>query len=64
MLQLIEMLRKLTYFLSALSLIFSPLVQASHYVVQPKDFLSEILKQNNIDFEVACTLVLLATNQY
>lgn len=24
----------------------------------------EILKQNNIDFEVACTLVLLATNQY
>ena len=48
MLQLIEMLRKLTYFLSALSLIFSPLVQASHYVVQPKDFLSEILKQNNL----------------
>lgn len=24
----------------------------------------EILKQNNIEFEVACTLVLLATNQY
>lgn len=24
----------------------------------------EILKQHNIDFEVACTLVLLATNQY
>jgi len=24
----------------------------------------EILKQNNIQFEVACTLVLLATNQY
>ena len=24
----------------------------------------EILKENNIDFEVACTLVLLATNQY
>ena len=24
----------------------------------------EILKKNNIDFEVACTLVLLATNQY
>jgi len=24
----------------------------------------EMLKQNNIDFEVACTLTLLATNQY
>ena len=24
----------------------------------------EILKQNNIEIEVACTLVLLATNQY
>lgn len=24
----------------------------------------EILKQNNIEFEIACTLVLLATNQY
>ena len=24
----------------------------------------EILKQNNIEFDVACTLVLLATNQY
>jgi predicted CoA-binding protein len=26
--------------------------------------LYELLKQNEIDFEVACTLVLLATNQY
>jgi len=26
--------------------------------------LMELLKQNNIDFEVACTLTLLATNQY
>jgi len=24
----------------------------------------QILKENNIDFEVACTLTLLATNQY